>query len=417
MLAHAGIEQTLAFAHLHFHWGGIKSDISKYIKCCDACQRQRMLLPDLPELQEPKIYGPFMHPHRPGRSLSALCAGGPGFVSFSTIKKLWTQCCARAANFSRSSQSVGWYDLGSLPDHFTMCCSMPYRLPLNATYSYCFCPKLLMIFRWFNYCVATGDVYVAELGLIKQRWLREVEAAASGFDYYKSPRDPTNVVHEAMLPMAQPESLTMRALRWCRQPSLGTVFAATSECYYWLVKTYTASQLHRRYLTAAAAFWPGSQVGGLMPVGIQAVFASRSACTGQQKQSLVFLGLRRAVHIENRPSGPDLHRRGTAQHQLGLRLVTAREAVGAACSLKSGACLHALDDDTHGVHVLLHHLHHLHRRLRTHARKAELECTSHGSDLQLLRFPSRRLWCSGEPTSLTISRRCAQCASQSAESG
>jgi len=63
MLAHAGIEQTLAFTHLHFHWGGIKSDISKYIKCCDACQRQRMLLPDLPELQEPEIYGPFMHTH------------------------------------------------------------------------------------------------------------------------------------------------------------------------------------------------------------------------------------------------------------------------------------------------------------------------------------------------------------------
>jgi len=48
-----------------------------------------------------------------------------------------------------------------------------------------------MIFRWFSYCVATGDVYVAELGLIKQRWLREVEAAASGFDYYTPPLHPT----------------------------------------------------------------------------------------------------------------------------------------------------------------------------------------------------------------------------------
>ncbi len=81
-------------------------------------------------------------------------------------------------------KSVGWSDLGSLSDHFTMCCSMPYRLPLNATHSDFCCPKLLMIFRWINYCVATGDVYVPELGLVKQRWLREVEAAASGFDYY-----------------------------------------------------------------------------------------------------------------------------------------------------------------------------------------------------------------------------------------
>ena len=63
MLCHSGVSQTLLHCHLHFHWGGIKADIMRYIQQCDACQRHRLILPDLSELQEPALYGPFEHVH------------------------------------------------------------------------------------------------------------------------------------------------------------------------------------------------------------------------------------------------------------------------------------------------------------------------------------------------------------------
>lgn len=63
MLCHPGMAQTLLQVHLHFHWGGIKADIARFIKQCDSCQRHQLILPDLPELQEPALYGPFAHVH------------------------------------------------------------------------------------------------------------------------------------------------------------------------------------------------------------------------------------------------------------------------------------------------------------------------------------------------------------------
>ena len=63
LLAHSGIEQTLAAMHQHVHWPGIKSDIASYLKCCDPCQRHKLLLPSVPPMQQPSIYGPFRHLH------------------------------------------------------------------------------------------------------------------------------------------------------------------------------------------------------------------------------------------------------------------------------------------------------------------------------------------------------------------
>lgn len=62
-LGHAGISQTLAALHLYYHWRNVKEDIARYIKSCDACQRQNLALPSPPDLQEPEIYGPLQHLH------------------------------------------------------------------------------------------------------------------------------------------------------------------------------------------------------------------------------------------------------------------------------------------------------------------------------------------------------------------
>jgi hypothetical protein len=63
LLAHSGVEQTLAAMHQHLHWPGIKADIASYIKCCDSCQRHKLILPAEPAPLPPAIYGPLRHVH------------------------------------------------------------------------------------------------------------------------------------------------------------------------------------------------------------------------------------------------------------------------------------------------------------------------------------------------------------------
>jgi hypothetical protein len=62
-LGHAGVEQVLAYMHQFYHWRNIMADIARYVKQCDACQKRKLVLPPLPELQEPVIHGPFDHLH------------------------------------------------------------------------------------------------------------------------------------------------------------------------------------------------------------------------------------------------------------------------------------------------------------------------------------------------------------------
>ena len=49
--------------HQHFHWNGIKHDITLYVKCCDSCQRSKLVHLDMPDLQQPAVHGPLQHVH------------------------------------------------------------------------------------------------------------------------------------------------------------------------------------------------------------------------------------------------------------------------------------------------------------------------------------------------------------------
>jgi transposase InsO family protein len=62
-LGHAGISQTLAVLHQHFHWPGLKADIAAYVQQCHACQVQRLELQTVPEQHLPRLSGPFEHIH------------------------------------------------------------------------------------------------------------------------------------------------------------------------------------------------------------------------------------------------------------------------------------------------------------------------------------------------------------------
>jgi hypothetical protein len=47
-----------------FQWRGIREDADKFLRACDACQRKRLALPELPDLQQPLMpVGPFKHVH------------------------------------------------------------------------------------------------------------------------------------------------------------------------------------------------------------------------------------------------------------------------------------------------------------------------------------------------------------------
>jgi RNase H-like domain found in reverse transcriptase/Reverse transcriptase (RNA-dependent DNA polymerase)/Integrase zinc binding domain/PHD-finger len=63
-LGHCGERQLLACLHNYYHWRGISSDVSLLVRTCDACQRRKLALPELPPLQQPVIRaGPFRHVH------------------------------------------------------------------------------------------------------------------------------------------------------------------------------------------------------------------------------------------------------------------------------------------------------------------------------------------------------------------
>ena len=59
-LAHAGSKTTLSNLSQYFTWMGIASDVEKFVKCCDTCQRKnRMHL--IKDPQPFDLYGPFEH--------------------------------------------------------------------------------------------------------------------------------------------------------------------------------------------------------------------------------------------------------------------------------------------------------------------------------------------------------------------
>ena len=63
-LGHCGARQLVLVLHRAFHWRGLKYDAERFVKVCDACQRRRLALPELPQLQPPVVHaGPFKHVH------------------------------------------------------------------------------------------------------------------------------------------------------------------------------------------------------------------------------------------------------------------------------------------------------------------------------------------------------------------
>lgn len=63
-LGHCGSRQLMRVLHGLLHWRGVKGDVAGVVKVCGSCQRRKLALPDLPDLQEPVRHaGPFRHVH------------------------------------------------------------------------------------------------------------------------------------------------------------------------------------------------------------------------------------------------------------------------------------------------------------------------------------------------------------------
>jgi len=63
-LGHCGAQQMLLHVQQYFHWGGIKEDAQQFVRVCEACQKRRLALPELPDLRPPVLHaGPFRHIH------------------------------------------------------------------------------------------------------------------------------------------------------------------------------------------------------------------------------------------------------------------------------------------------------------------------------------------------------------------
>jgi hypothetical protein len=106
---HCGIEQTLIQLHEHFHWAGIKADVRLFVRCCDACQRRKLVLPDPPALQQPIIYGAFKHVH--------VDLAGPFEVSPVDRHPEQYATAARKPSGSSSNKHKAWVVL--MVDYFT----------------------------------------------------------------------------------------------------------------------------------------------------------------------------------------------------------------------------------------------------------------------------------------------------------
>ena len=58
---HAGVTQTLAVLHQHYHWPGIKANVAAYVEECHACEVKRLELQPVAEIRTPRMSCPFRH--------------------------------------------------------------------------------------------------------------------------------------------------------------------------------------------------------------------------------------------------------------------------------------------------------------------------------------------------------------------
>jgi hypothetical protein len=82
-LGHSGVNQTLAVMHQHYHWSGMKADISAFVRQCHPCQVRHLELHHVAEVRLPRMSCPFQHVHIdlagpfPLRQVSAPAGRGP----------------------------------------------------------------------------------------------------------------------------------------------------------------------------------------------------------------------------------------------------------------------------------------------------------------------------------------------------
>ena len=53
-LGHAGVIQTLAVLHQHYHWPGVKADVAAFIRQCHACQVRHLELYHVADVRLPR---------------------------------------------------------------------------------------------------------------------------------------------------------------------------------------------------------------------------------------------------------------------------------------------------------------------------------------------------------------------------
>jgi hypothetical protein len=63
VLGHSGISQTLTILHQHFHWPGVKRDVTLFISSCEACQKVKAVPPPPLPIQRPVLFEPMEHVH------------------------------------------------------------------------------------------------------------------------------------------------------------------------------------------------------------------------------------------------------------------------------------------------------------------------------------------------------------------
>lgn len=60
---HAGVSQTFAGTHRHFHWPGLKADVAGVISACHACQVKLLATEEPATVSRARMSGPLQHVH------------------------------------------------------------------------------------------------------------------------------------------------------------------------------------------------------------------------------------------------------------------------------------------------------------------------------------------------------------------
>ena len=111
-LGHAGVSQTFARMHRHFHWPGMKADVAGVISACHACQVKLLITEEPAEVERARMSGPLQHVH--------IDLAGP----FKWVPSVTEQKTKRPSSSAKSALQKGYVVL--MVDYFTkaaeFCC-------------------------------------------------------------------------------------------------------------------------------------------------------------------------------------------------------------------------------------------------------------------------------------------------------